>query len=141
MKDADRWRELLARHGAALLLFARQWSASRADAEDAVQDGFVKFWKSRERSRDELAHLYACVRSAAMDLGKSERRRDAREHRAVRAEAAAFEFAAEHAERQAMIEAALNQLPGDQREVIVMKIWGELTFAQIAEALDVPLNT
>ena len=43
--------------------------------------------------------------------------------------------------QKAMIEAALNQLPGDQREVVVMKIWGGLTFAQIGEALGVPLNT
>jgi RNA polymerase sigma-70 factor (ECF subfamily) len=40
-----------------------------------------------------------------------------------------------------LIEAALNQLPGDQREVVVMKIWGALTFAQIGEALGIPLNT
>jgi RNA polymerase sigma factor (sigma-70 family) len=143
--EADQWRAWLARHGPALLLFARQWSTSAADAEDALQNGFVRFWKTRRKylheGRDELAYVYACVRSAAMDLGRSQRRRDLREREARRSDESAFEFSLERTEREAMIEAALNQLPGDQREVVVMKIWGGLTFAQIAEVLGVPTNT
>jgi RNA polymerase sigma-70 factor (ECF subfamily) len=140
---AERWRAWLTRHGAALVLFARQWSAARVDAEDAVQDGFVTFWKTRARARDEQAYVYACVRSAAMNLGRSQRRRSLREHAAASraGEESAFVFPLERAERQAMIEAALGQLPGDQREVVVMKIWGGLTFSQIAEALGISLNT
>ena len=52
-----------------------------------------------------------------------------------------FEFSLERAEREAAIAAALNQLPGDQREVVVLRIWGGLSFAQIGEALSIPLNT
>ena len=140
-EEADRWRRLLREHGAALILFAKQWSATVADAEDAMQSGFLRFWKTHGRARDELAYLYACVRSAAMDLGRSERRRESRQIRAVRSERPAFEFSADRAERQSAIESALGQLPGDQREVVVMKIWGGLTFGQIGEALGVPLNT
>ena len=139
--EAERWRHWLERHGPALVLFARQWSASQADAEDAAQNGFLKFWKTRSRARDEVAYLYACVRGAAMDIGRGDRRRDQREVTAARSEISAFEPTIERAERQASVEAALGQLPGDQREVVVMKIWGGLTFAQIAEALGVPLNT
>ncbi len=76
-----------------------------------------------------------------MDLGRSERRREARKLVARPANSSSFEPVLERLERQASIEAALQQLPGDQREVIVMKIWGTLTFSQIAEALNIPLNT
>ena len=141
--DQRKWRDWLDRHGPALLLFARQWSATRADAEDALQNGFLRFWKTADQARDPLPYLYACVRSAAMDIGRSQRRRDVREaashYRSV--ESSAFQQSLDRAERQALIEAALNQLPGDQREVVVMKIWGGLTFAQIGAALNVPLNT
>jgi RNA polymerase sigma-70 factor (ECF subfamily) len=140
--DADRWRQWLDRHGPALVLFARQWSATRADAEDAVQNGFLRFWKSRNTAREPVPYLYACVRTAAMDLGRGERRRDRYEN-AIEpgGDVSAFEFPVERREREAAIEAALNQLPGDQREVVVMKIWGELTFAQIGQALGMPLST
>jgi RNA polymerase sigma-70 factor, ECF subfamily len=36
---------------------------------------------------------------------------------------------------------ALGDLPEDQREVIVLHIWGELTFAEIGDLLGVSLNT
>ena len=100
-EESDRWRVLLRRHGAALLLFARQWSATRSDAEDAVQEGFVKFWKTRGRARDELAYLYGCVRGAAMDIGRSSRRRHARERTCKSAnEGSEFQPAFERAPRR-----------------------------------------
>ena len=139
--ETDRWRQWLRRHGAALLLFARQWSSTLPDAEDAVQNGFLKFWQTRSKARDEVAYLYASVRSAAMDLGRNERRRVVREGNARETIESDFELPMERAERQLAIEAALHQLPGDQREVVVMKIWGGLTFSQIGEALGVSPNT
>ena len=39
------------------------------------------------------------------------------------------------------IEAAIERLPQAQREVVVLKIWGDLTFAQIAQSLDESINT
>ena len=39
------------------------------------------------------------------------------------------------------LEAALQKLPSEQREVVVMKIWGELTFEEISKQLDISQNT
>ena len=44
-------------------------------------------------------------------------------------------------ERAHAIEIALGCLPAEQREVLVLKIWGELTFEEIARQLGVPPNT
>jgi RNA polymerase sigma-70 factor (ECF subfamily) len=139
--EPERWRNWLRQHGAALFLFARQWSATQSDADDAIQAGFLRFWKTRDRARDEVAYLYSCVRSAAIDMGRTQRRQAARDRKAEPPQESAFEPPLEPAQRHARIESALNQLPGDQREVVVMKIWGELTFAQIGKALGVPLHT
>jgi RNA polymerase sigma-70 factor (ECF subfamily) len=142
----DPWRVWLDRHGPALALLARQWCATRADAEDAVQDGFVRFWRSRGRARDDAAYLYACVRSAAVDLSRGRRRRERHEANAGGPDAAGpdaslFESSVDRAELRDAVEHALATLPPEQREVLVMKIWGGLTFAQIAESLSVPPNT
>ena len=39
------------------------------------------------------------------------------------------------------IEQAIQTLPDYYKEVIILKIWGELTFEQIADTLDIPMNT
>jgi RNA polymerase sigma-70 factor (ECF subfamily) len=44
-------------------------------------------------------------------------------------------------QRRRTVEQALQILPDDQRQVVVLKVWGELTFAQIASALDISPNT
>ena len=40
-----------------------------------------------------------------------------------------------------MIQMAMAELPPEQREVITLKIWGELTFAEIGQTLGIPANT
>jgi RNA polymerase sigma-70 factor (ECF subfamily) len=138
----DEWAVWLERHGAALVLFARQWVGGHADAEDVVQEAFVRFWRSREKARDATAYLYACVRNCALHWQRSRIRLSRREEAAARPEAEAmFTGPLEQDERRAVIAAALNNLPEGQREVLVMKIWGGLSFPQIALALQMPANT
>ena len=43
--------------------------------------------------------------------------------------------------RNALLALAIDRLPHEQREVLVMKIWSELTFVEIAEALEISQNT
>src|SRR5437773_7624110 len=134
MAECDDWQSWLDRHGAALVLFARQFVQSRADAEDVVQDAFVRFWQSRASIAEPAAYLYACVKHCALDRQRSSRRQLRREERVARPEAEpVFAQPADADERRAAIEAALRDLPAEQAEVLVMKIWGGLTFPQIAE--------
>ena len=136
----ETWRELLARHGAGLVLFARQWLPTHADAEDAVQDAFVRLLKARNRPDDPLAYLYACVRTAAIDAARTRaRRKRVDEKRSV--PESVFELVPEQTELSNSVESALSQLPDEQREVVIMKIWGGLTFAQIAGAIGISANT
>src|SRR5438105_117486 len=139
---SDHWTVWLDHHGAALVLFARQWVASHADAEDVVQEAFIRFWRSRHRVVDPAAFLFACVRNCALDF-RRERSRQARREEAVARpeEETLFAGALEQDDRRAAIEAALRDLPENQREVVVTKIWGGLSFPQIAEALQISANT
>lgn len=142
--DEPDWRQWYDAHAARLLLFARQWLPDRADAEDAVQAGFVKFWRNRPQpAAADVPLLYAATRSAALDLIKSRSRRQRRETRAADDRATAWWDAdgAVERERAAAVQATLGSLPIEQREVVTLRIWGGLTFAEIARTLDENINT
>src|SRR5207244_7315906 len=68
------WKVCFSELAPGLVLFARQWVRSPADAEDVVQDAFVRFWR-RNLSIKNRALLYAAVRSAALDLIRRDNRR------------------------------------------------------------------
>jgi RNA polymerase sigma-70 factor (ECF subfamily) len=140
--SADSWSVWLNEHGAALVLLARHWVATHSDAEDVVQEAFVRFWRSRSSVQEPVAYLYACVKHCALDWHRGRQRRQQRELAAARPEAESrFVAPIEQDERRITIEAALCRLPASQAEVLVMKIWGGLSFPQIAAALDISVNT
>jgi RNA polymerase sigma factor (sigma-70 family) len=128
-------------HAGALLLFARQW----CDApEDIVQDAFAALARQRKVPERVVPWLYTVVRNAAISASRQSRRRRRREERAAVIEAAPGEpwFAAtddridaEHASR------LLADLDGETREVIVGRLWGGLTFEEIAGIQGCSLST
>ena len=137
----EHWESCFFQLAPGLLLFARQWVSSAADAEDIVQEAFVKFWR-RDHKIENRALLYATVRTVALDLIRRESRRARREAQAFSESEQTFEPEFELVdETQRVLAAAVDRLPHDQREVLVMKIWNELTFAEIATALEISQNT
>ena len=137
----ENWKSCFSEVAPGLLLFARQWVHSAADAEDVVQEAFVKFWR-RNHKIENRALLYAAVRSIALDFIRRDSRRARREASAVgetnEFTEPQFEF---EDDTQRTLGAAIDGLPREQREVVVMKIWNELTFAEIAGALGISQNT
>ena len=143
--DTDDLAVWLDRHGAALVLLARQWVGSHADAEDVVQKAFVGFWRSRSRVDDPVAYLYGCVRREARAWLRARLRRRRREQIAGRDGKSSPQddlFARlENEEEMTRIQTAVEHLPTAQREVLVLHVWGELTFAQVAAVLRISPNT
>lgn len=137
----ENWKACFSQFAPGLLLFARQWVRSQADAEDIVQDAFVKFWR-RNHQVDNRGLLYATVRSIALDFVRRDSRRARREMAVVSEsdESIQPQFELENDEQRALA-VAMDCLPHDQREVLVMKIWNDLTFAEIGTALGIPQNT
>lgn len=143
LPTASDWRPWFETYGSRLLLVARQWTRSGSDAEDVVQEAFVRFWRQqRHLGGDPLPLMITSVRRAALDLLRSRDRREQREQAHVDLNAELwFQPAIEENERATQLEEAVTKLPSEQREVVVLKIWGGLTFAQIAEQLEMSANT
>ncbi|BCX49903.1 hypothetical protein HAHE_38110 [Haloferula helveola] len=149
------WRAWLEENGPRLLLFARQQTRSHEDAEDILQDALVKLVDKLRTGQFSggqeawMPYLYTTLRRLSIDLGRRDDRRRRREdvsqggieedHR----ESFHPWFAGDESdeETRGLIEAGLKELPEKFSEVIVMKIWGERTFAEIGEALEISPNT
>jgi RNA polymerase sigma-70 factor (ECF subfamily) len=137
----ESWKTCFAELAPGLLLFARQWVRSTADAEDIVQEAFVRFWR-QNRDIGNRGLLYATVRSVALDAIRRDSRRARREAEAYSDADQSVEPQFEvDDEAQRSLALALNRLPHEQRQVLVMKIWNDLTFAEIGEGLGISQNT
>ena len=152
---ASAWREWLEENGPKLLLFARQQSRSHEDAKDIFQDALVKLVEKVRAGEFVggqeawLPYLYTAIRRLAIDLSRRDDRRKRRED-SVTADAETGEYDAlqpwfdtesSDDETREQLEGALKELPEKFSEVIVMKIWGERTFAEIGETLGISQNT
>jgi RNA polymerase sigma-70 factor (ECF subfamily) len=153
--NASAWREWLAEHGPKLLLFARHQTRSHEDAKDVLQDALVKLVEkiqSGEFVGGQEAwqpYLYTAIRRLAIDLSRRSDRRKRREESASADEEAEpfdafsswFESESSDDETRDQLKQSLKQLPAKFSEVILLKIWGEQTFAEIGETLDISQNT
>ena len=123
---------LLDRHGVAMELFASQWTTA---PEDCVQDAFIQLVR-QARSPDSVpAWLFRVVRNRAISMRRSADRRKRHELAASGARPAWFTNKQEDLIDTAALDEALRALLDEHREVIVAKIWGGLSFEQIAEVV------
>ncbi len=112
-------------HAAALVLYARQWCAC-AEAEDVVQEAFLSLSQQTALPEHASAWLHRVVRNAAISAARSRKRRLNRESR-VSSKEAWFSTVDDQIDAQSASR-FLAELELDCREVIVARLWGELTF-------------
>jgi RNA polymerase sigma-70 factor, ECF subfamily len=142
------WQRVLSQCGDGLYLYARQLCGNNADAADVVQEAFLRVWRKHANNGvtepDLPALCYAAVRYAVLDRQRQMARRRRREITAgecLYEQPSLFQSSLEQAEERAELEAAISALPVDQREVVTLKIWGELTFQEIAAVTGESGNT
>jgi RNA polymerase sigma-70 factor (ECF subfamily) len=142
--DARELEGIYSRYGQALFTLALSRTGHREQAEDAVHEAFTRLCRlGLGHSADPVSYVFSAVRNAAIDQVRRMRnggngqppdsifdlRCETAEQRAV------------SAERQEIIASAMGCLPQEQREALVLRIFGGLTFAQIAQVVSAPLPT
>ncbi len=136
---------LYAEHRQGLFSLALAITRDAHGAEDAVHDAFARMVDAdRVEADDPVGYAFRAVRNAAIDR----RRRAAAFDRAASGAASGgsvfdSEPAADAVMREtaSYVRAAIDHLPDAQRQTLVMRLYGGLTFEQIARTLDEPLGT
>lgn len=137
--DAAWLRLMYESHATPLVLYARTWLA-RSDAEDVVQEAFVKLLSRTDRPNEPRAWLLRVVRNAVFARWRAG---DRRHEQPLAGETAGALLATppEAPVSAADVQAILLALPADHREVVVLRIWCGQTFEQIAELTGQALST
>lgn len=137
--SSNEWRAWLQTHAAKLFLYARLQTRNVADAEDVLQDALIDSWQKAGHQAPSLPLVFATIRRRAIEHARSNDRRARREQ--ANQPDAWFAPEIEPRDNQRLLEEAVKSLTPIYREVITLKVWGGLTFREIAETIDVPLNT
>jgi RNA polymerase sigma-70 factor (ECF subfamily) len=133
-------------HAQALFAFVLNLTRSEPDTRDVLQEVFVKLAtrpQMLDGVRDERGFLLRVAHNLAVS---SMRRRDvqARKHEQFGAETESMFAPVPDGDEQAFrntVAAAMAELLPEQRAVMHLKIWEDMTFDAIAAALDIPANT
>ncbi len=136
--DVDAFQTIYDRYGDRLYFYARSVTGGGEAAGDLVQEAFLRLMRleSAPADRPLAPFLFTVVRNLAVDA----RRRAAVRGRPIPAGPAA-EGAVGFVEAALDVEDLVRALPAGQREVVLLKIYGGLTFAEIADVTAEQLST
>ena len=143
--DREAFEELHRRYARSVLGIALRRIGDRGRAEDATQDTFAAIWRSASRfdpSRGEpTSWLYTVARNAIVDGLRRRREPPVDEAPDLPSADVGPDEAAERGWVAWRVHRALQSLPEQERSLVELAYWGELSQSEIADYLGVPLGT
>ncbi|WP_158221180.1 RNA polymerase sigma factor [Kineosporia sp. R_H_3] len=141
--DGDALAAVYDRYSRAVWSVAMTVLRDRALAEDATQETFLRAWRAAatfEPGRPLAPWLLTVARRTAVDVHRREARPTQGGH-AAEQDVVVQLPGLEHVWEAWEVRLALDALPDDERAIIRMSHFEEMTHREIAEALDVPVGT
>lgn len=130
-------QRLYERHGAALVAYACSFLPDVGAAEDAVHSVFAKLLRGGvTQPESDAGYLYRAVKNTALNA-----KRDFAREVPVETEQRWFLHRGGDTESALALQKVLGELPEEQREAVMMRIWSGMTLDEIGTATGVPLNT
>lgn len=123
---------LLDEHGSALVLYARQWCDV---PEDMLQEALLQLVRVGVLPENPVGWMFQVVRNLALNASRSAQRRAQRESAAAGGREPWFAPAEDDRLDAAAATEALAGLPLEEREAIVARLWGGLSFEEIGRLL------
>ena len=136
--DSNHWcGQLFDELAAQLILYGRALGLSHGEAEDVLQETFLALMHLESVPAKVRHYCVRAFRNRALNYRRSFWRRLTREYESLRwFEKSPGETPAERAAMR-----CLAELPVEQREAIVLKVWHGCTFEEIGGLLDISQNT
>ncbi|MBN1588132.1 MAG: sigma-70 family RNA polymerase sigma factor [Pirellulales bacterium] len=130
--------KILDEHGPALVLYARQWCDT---PEDVVQEAFVSLLRQPREVDNLVGWLYRVVRNGAINASRKASRRFRHERSAARQGEPWFECRNGQKMDAEMLVEVMEDLPIEQRETLVARLWGGLSWEEVARLTDTSSST
>ena len=133
--DRSQIKQLYEQHARGLIAYACAFLPGFASAEDVLHQVFERLLKGGiEIQGPPARYLYSAVRNAALNAIRN-RARD------VGLDDTWLESPPGMQDTAIALQSALRELPVEQREVIVLRIWSQMTFDEVAATLGIPPKT
>ena len=130
-KQLAEWYEA---HGTELMLYARQWNPDQ-QAEDIVQEAFIKLLKQRRCPDNVRAWLFRVVRNTSISVLRRSHQRQQERKKFPQQEVKWFESRSEDLIDAKQAQDILQTLPSHLCEIVLLRIWGQMTFKEIAQVM------
>ena len=137
--ESSAFQPLVERYYGTLFRVASRMLHDREEARDATQTAFMKAYQSLgslDRERRFFSWIYRILVNDCLNVLRARRSMVPLEAASDRAAPASDDIGA--GETRQLIRAALLKLPAEQREVILLRHFGDMSYAQIAAALTIP---
>ena len=136
---------LMARHGALMVKVAERTIGNAADADEVVQDAFLKVWVlaakwDRDGGAKFSTWFYRVVLNASLDRCRRKTMTSLDDVDDPLDDAPSSYDAVAKRQRQTIIVAAMDQLSAKQREALTLFYFGEMTAQQASQILDISLS-
>jgi RNA polymerase sigma-70 factor (ECF subfamily) len=138
---ADEIRQLYDQYGPALLAYACSFVSDVATGEDVLHQVFMRLLQGNTTVPEApVAYLYRAVRNAALNARRTVKREVTLDLE-LDAPSSMFESRDSNREAALTLQAALLELPEEQREVVVLRVWSGMTLEEAAFLTGVSLST
>ncbi len=149
--DLQAFKALVERNGKKAYLLALKLVGDPADAQDISQEAFIRIYNSRKKY-DEKKPFFSWFYTILSNLAKNHlkkgkvrlryRRRKQDEREAVGADfAVSPDYILESDRNKERVWKAIEKLSFEQREIIILRHFEDLSYEKIAESIGIPLGS
>jgi RNA polymerase sigma-70 factor (ECF subfamily) len=133
----DEVRALYERHGPVLLAYAVSLLRNRSASEDVLHQVFMKLLQRDLPINGQALHyLFRAIRNTALNYRRARLREEE-----LPIDGHLLESPPGLEAVGLALQTELADLPDEQREIVLLRVWGQMTFEEAATALDISPNT